>query len=124
MLSLVIAVLFGSGAFLLLKRDLIRVVGGVILLSNAVNLFIVASGLSRGREPIYPLPAGQTVSDPLVQALVLTAIVIGFGTVAVLLGLIYRVYTQSSEEEADRAVPLDRPHHRVVPDSVDEREAG
>jgi multicomponent Na+:H+ antiporter subunit C len=92
-LALAISILFGSGAFLLLKRDLIRVVGGVILLSNAANLFIVAAGLSRGREPIYPLPPGAPVSDPLVQALVLTAIVIGFGTVAVLLGLIYRAFT-------------------------------
>lgn len=99
-LSLVVAALFGSGAFLLLKRDLVRVVGGVILMSNAVNLLIVAAGLSRGREPIYPLPEGQPISDPLVQALVLTAIVIGFGTVAVLLGLIYRMYSPSSEPVA------------------------
>lgn len=90
-LALVVAALFGSGAYLLLKQDLIRMVGGVILLSNSINLFIVAAGLSRGREPIYPLPAGEPLSDPLVQALVLTAIVIGFGTVAVLLGLIYRM---------------------------------
>lgn len=91
--ALAIAALFGSGAFLLLKRDPIRMVGGVILLSNAANLFIVASGLRRGREPFYPLPPGVVVSDPVVQALVLTAIVIGFGTVAVLLGLIYRAHT-------------------------------
>ena len=91
-LATVIAILFGSGAFLLVKRDLVRVVSGVILISNAANLFIVAAGLSRGVEPIYPLPEGEPVSDPLVQALVLTAIVITFGTVSVLLGLIYQVY--------------------------------
>jgi multicomponent Na+:H+ antiporter subunit C len=87
-----IGALFGSGAFLLMKRDLIRVVGGVILISNAINLFIIAAGLSRGLEPIYPIEPGSHVSDPLVQALVLTAIVITFGTTAVLLGLIYRIY--------------------------------
>ena len=92
-LALAISVLFGSGAFLLLKRDLIRMAGGVILISNAANLFVVAAGLSRGLEPIYPLPAGERISDPLVQALVLTTIVIGFGTVAVLLGLIYHTFT-------------------------------
>jgi multicomponent Na+:H+ antiporter subunit C len=99
LLAATIATLFGSGAYLLVKRDLIRVVGGVILLSNAANLFIVAAGLSRGVEPIYPLPAGDTVSDPLVQALVLTAIVIGFGTVSVLLGLIYRIYAGVQAEQ-------------------------
>lgn len=117
-LALVISVLFGSGAFLLLKRDLIRVVGGVILLSNGANLFIVAAGLSRGREPIYPLPPGEPVSDPLVQALVLTAIVISFGTVAVLLGLIYRASTarraidvvppQPTEPKVVTEPPVDR----------------
>ncbi|MDI3340677.1 MAG: sodium:proton antiporter [Sphaerobacter sp.] len=104
-LALAIAVLFGSGAFLLLKRDLIRMVGGVILMSNAVNLFIVAAGLGRGREPIYPLPPGRQVSDPVVQALVLTAIVIGFGTVAVVLGLLYRSYTARRARDAALASP-------------------
>ncbi|ACZ38769.1 Na+/H+ antiporter subunit C [Sphaerobacter thermophilus] len=101
-LALVISILFGCGAFLLLKRDLIRMAGGVILISNAANLFIVAAGLSRGREPIYPLPPGERISDPVVQALVLTAIVIGFGTVAVLLGLIYRTYTARIARAVDQ----------------------
>ena len=59
LLALTVAVLFGAGAFLMLKRDLIRVVGGVILLSNAVNLFIMSAGLTRGRAPIYPFPRGR-----------------------------------------------------------------
>jgi multicomponent Na+:H+ antiporter subunit C len=100
-------VLFGSGAFLVVKRDLIRVVAGVILLSNSANLFIVAAGLSRGVEPIYPLPAGERVSDPLVQALVLTAIVITFGTATIMLGLVYQVYRGAREgrESPDEAGP-------------------
>lgn len=104
-LAAVIAVLFGSGAFLLVKRDLVRVVGGVILISNAANLYIVAAGLSRGVEPIYPLPGGERISDPLVQALVLTAIVITFGTAAVLLGLIYQVYRGSRAGERVEGQP-------------------
>ncbi len=116
-LAIAIAVLFGSGAFLLVKRDLIQVVGGVLLISNAVNLFIVASGLSRGMEPIYPLRAGERVSDPLVQALVLTAIVITFGTAAVLLGLIYQIYHGVRSSGPAEGQPL--------PDSQrDEPEAG
>lgn len=91
-LSLAVAVLFGSGAYLLLKHDLIRVVAGILLISNAANLFIMSAGLSRGAAPIYPLPEQVRVADPLVQAMTLTAIVITFGVTALLLALIYRVY--------------------------------
>jgi multicomponent Na+:H+ antiporter subunit C len=90
-LSLTIAVLFGSGAYLMLKRDLPRVVVGMIMISNAANLFIMSAGLARGRAPIYPLPEGEPVSDPLVQAMTLTAIVISFGVAALALSLVQRV---------------------------------
>jgi len=91
--ALVIAVLFATGVLLLLKRDLIRLVVGLVLISNAANLFIVASSLARGTAPIYPLAEGEAVSDPLAQALVLTAVIIGFGTTTLVLALVYRVYT-------------------------------
>ena len=93
--ALSVAVLFGSGSYLLLKRDLIRVVAGAVLISQAVNLFLILAGLSRGAAPIYPLPAAGPVSDPLVQALTLTAIVITFGISALLLSLVYRAYTSN-----------------------------
>jgi multicomponent Na+:H+ antiporter subunit C len=92
LLSLAISVVFGSGAFLILQRDLFRVVVGIVLISNAANLFIVAAGLTRGDPPIYPLPDGAPVSDPLVQAMALTAIVISSSVVALLLSLVYRLY--------------------------------
>ncbi len=90
--ALVVSVLFASGTFLLLQRDLLRVVVGIILVSNSATLFIVASGLTRGASPIYPLPEGRGVSDPLVQAMALTALVIGFGVAALLLAMVYRLY--------------------------------
>lgn len=92
LVSLGIAVVFGSGAYLLLKHDFIKVIAGIVLVSNSANLFIMASGLSRGDEPIYPLVNGDSVSDPLVQAMTLTAIVIGFGVTALMISLVYRVY--------------------------------
>lgn len=98
--SVVIAVIFGSGAYLMLKRDLLRVVVGMVLISNAANLFIIAAGLSRGAPPIYPLPDGP-VSDPLVQAMALTAIVISFSVAALLLSLVYRVYTSHLSLDLD-----------------------
>ena len=89
-ISLTIAVVFGSGAFLVLQRDLLRVVIGIVLVSNSSVLFIMAAGLSRGEAPIYPLE--DAVSDPLVQAMALTALVIGSSTAALLLALVYRLY--------------------------------
>jgi multicomponent Na+:H+ antiporter subunit C len=92
LLALTVGVLFGTGAYLVLKRDLLRVVAGIVMISNATNLLILAVALSRGAAPIYPLPADGQVSDPVVQAMVLTAIVISFAFTALLLSLIYRVY--------------------------------
>jgi multicomponent Na+:H+ antiporter subunit C len=103
-LAATIGVLFGAGAFLLLKPDLFRTVVGVVLVANAANLTLMASGLGRGVSPIHPLGEG-TVSDPLVQAMTITAIVIGFGVTALLLSLVYRVYTTS------RTVDLDELSH-------------
>ncbi|MBI3967046.1 MAG: NADH-quinone oxidoreductase subunit K [Chloroflexi bacterium] len=110
-LALAVAVLFGVGSYLLLHRDLIRVVAGVVMISNAANLLLMASGLARGSAPIYPLSPASPVSDPLVQALTLTAIVISFGATAFLLCLVYRVYAshRSLDQEA-----LERAEERDV----------
>lgn len=112
--SIVVALMFGSGAYLMLQRDLIRVISGMILIGNAANLFIMATGLRRGDAPV--LPTDQAVSDPLVQAMTLTAIVIGFGVAARGLSLVYRVYdahhsldiTRISEAETEQAEIDDR----------------
>ena len=58
-LALVVAVLFGTGASLLLKPDLFRVVAGLMLISNAASLTVIASGLRRGQAPIHPLVPGE-----------------------------------------------------------------
>jgi multicomponent Na+:H+ antiporter subunit C len=99
--SVAVALLIGSGSYLLLKHDLIRVVIGILLLSNGANLFIMLAGLERGRAPIYPLPVDADLADPLVQAMTLTAIVITFGVTALLLSLIYRVYIAHSTLDTD-----------------------
>lgn len=99
--SIAIASLFGSGCYLLLKADLIRVVAGTVLISNAVNIFIISAGLSRGVAAILPIPAGETLSDPLVQAMALTAVVITFGVSALLMSLVFRVYTSHLSLDLD-----------------------
>ena len=102
--ALVFATIFASGTFLLLQRDLTRVVVGIILVSNSAVFFIISAGLTRGVAPIHPLE-GEAVSDPLVQAMALTALVIGFGVAALLLAMVYRLYvshhTVDAEEVAD-----------------------
>jgi len=98
--ALAVAVLFGSGAYLLLKPDLFRIVVGIVLVANAANLTLIASGLSRGRSPILPF-GGETPSDPLVQAMTVTAIVIGMAVTALLLALAYRVYTTHDTVDLD-----------------------
>lgn len=93
LLALTIGVLFGCGIFLMLKRDLIRVVIGTNVLSSAVNLFIIAASVRRGAVPIFPQAPGSPFADPVAQALVLTAVVISFGLTTLLLALVYRIYT-------------------------------
>ncbi len=94
-ISVAVAAVFGAGVFLVQQRDLFRVVIGLILISNAAILFIIAAGLIRGKVPILPLPEGRA-SDPLVQAMALTALVIGSSVAALLLSLAYRLYTAQS----------------------------
>ncbi len=128
LVSLVISLIFGSGAFLILQRDLFRVVIGIVMISNAANLFIIAVGLTRGRAPIYPLPDGSPVSDPLVQAMALTAIVISFSVAVLLLSLVYRLYTSHqtvdlediSEMEVREAEELERGDEEDYPEREEE----
>jgi multicomponent Na+:H+ antiporter subunit C len=125
-ISLAIAIIFGAGAYMLLQRNLIRVVLGIILISNAANLFIVAAGITRGQPPIYPLPEGAVVSDPLVQAMVLTAIVISSSVATLLLTLSYRLYTShqsidiedisAAETRAAEALERDEDPEQVHPE--------
>ncbi|MBR0651221.1 Na+/H+ antiporter subunit C [Roseomonas terrae] len=88
-LSLGIGVLAGSGVWLLLRPRTFQVIIGLALLSYAVNLFIFSTGGLRSGSPaiLEPGEVGTIAeyADPLPQALVLTAIVIGFATTALLL---------------------------------------
>lgn len=99
MTQVVLAVALGAlatvGTFLLLRRDVVRVVWGVVILGQTANVYLVTMGGLTGTAPILE-HGGETggVTDPLVQALVLTAIVIGFGTTAFALVLTYRLYQE------------------------------
>lgn len=94
-----------AGVYLLLRARAFTVLLGLTLLSYAVNLFVFASGrMTRDAPPI--LGAGTHYADPLAQALVLTAIVIGFAMTAFLVGLAIALYRKAGTD-------------RVVPDETD-----
>lgn len=119
--SVVVAVLFASGVYLMLSRSTQWVAIGFILLSNAVNLFVLtAAGLPD--RPVPPLlrgaDEGATFADPLPQAFILTAIVIGLGTASFLLALAARSYR---ERGTDRL--WDAPRGQSAAEDPDEVEA-
>ena len=99
-LAAAIGAMFALGTFLLLRRDLIRVVWGLAIISQAANVYLLAmGGIAEATADSVPVLAGHgehapETADPLVQALVLTAIVIGFGMTAFALVLSYRVYEE------------------------------
>ncbi|MFC4245588.1 sodium:proton antiporter [Natribaculum luteum] len=99
-LAVAVGALFALGTFLILQRELIRVVWGLVIVSQAANVYLLAMGeIVPGSFESVPVLAGHGepgsgTTDPLVQALVLTAIVIGFGMTAFALVLSYRVYEE------------------------------
>jgi multicomponent Na+:H+ antiporter subunit C len=90
-LIVLVGVLFASGTFLILQRSLTRIILGVGMLANGVNIVILGTGARSGEAPIIGRDGEFT--DPVPQALVLTAIVIGFGITAFLLALAWRGWT-------------------------------
>lgn len=93
------AVLFGAGTYLLLQRQLTRTVIGLSLLAHGANLLILLSAGERG-DPTFIEAGGAAddLLDPLPQAFVLTAIVIGFGVTAFLLALAYRSFELTRDD--------------------------
>lgn len=98
-LVVVVAALFGTGIYLLLERNLTRILLGVLLVSNAVNLLILASGGAAGEPPILGTSEPREMADPLPQAMILTAIVITLALTAFLLAMIHRSWQLSGHDE-------------------------
>jgi multicomponent Na+:H+ antiporter subunit C len=108
-LILAAAAMIGCGVYLILERSLTRVLVGLVLLGNGVNvLFLIASGPA-GRAPIVGEAVPSAMSDPLPQALVLTAIVISLVTSAFVLAMAYRSWQLTGHDDVqddveDRAI--------------------
>jgi multicomponent Na+:H+ antiporter subunit C len=95
--------LTSAGVYLLLERNLTRMLLGLLLIGNAVNLLILTVGGRSGNPPVRGRTSdgATTTADPLAPGMILTAIVISMGIAAFVLALTYRSYRLSRAEEVD-----------------------
>ncbi|MFQ3224683.1 MAG: multicomponent Na+:H+ antiporter subunit C [Lentimonas sp.] len=112
LISILIGALFAGGIFCLLRRSLMKLVIGIILLSQGANLLLfTAGGLTTGRPAFVDSATGiahPLHADPIPQALVLTAIVIGFGLVAFTLALLLKAYRALGSDDINTFNQTDR----------------
>lgn len=106
LIALLVGLFVAAAAYLMMSRALVRVLLGIVVLGNGVNLLIFVAGrLTRATPPIVPagqmMPVG-TFANPLPQALVLTAIVIGFAMFAFLIVLALRAYQEMDADDTDQ----------------------
>ncbi len=116
--AVVVGIFFASAVYLMLSTYIVRILLGIAILGNAVNLLLFTSGrLTREVPPIITagfdtLPPGT--ANPLPQALILTAIVISFSFFAFLLVLTYRAYQDLKTDNTDE-MRVAEPEHDPVP---------
>jgi multicomponent Na+:H+ antiporter subunit C len=111
LLSIVVGGLFATGLYLILRRSIVKLIFGLVLLGHAANLLIfTAGGLVRALPPLIPegeLTPGTEFADPVPQALILTAIVISFAVIAFAAVLIKRVYRTVGSGDVDELKATD-----------------
>jgi multicomponent Na+:H+ antiporter subunit C len=121
LLAFTAAALFGIGTWLLLQRRLTRIIIGIGLMGHGTNILLITSGGQGGLPPLIGRGDTEDFSDPLPQALALTAIVITFGVTAFLLAMAYRSWQLTHDDVVaddieDRLVAA---HVRADSDEVD-----
>lgn len=106
LVAFMIGVLYGTGVYLLLRRGFIELIFGLALIAHGANLLLFTSGgLARALPPLIPEGAAAAppgAADPLVQALILTAIVIGFGVLSFFLILVRRTRDTLGTDDTDQ----------------------
>ena len=117
-LGCVVGVLFAVALFLLQSRAVVRILLGVVVLGNAVNLLIFVAGRLAGGTPPIVAEGAQAVAagaaNPLPQALILTAIVIGFAMFSFIMVLVWRAFTDLGTDNVD-AMQVAEPPARPRP---------
>ena len=106
LLALLVGVLYAAGIYLILRRSLVKLIIGLILLGNGANLLIFLVGrITKDTPPIIPADAkylADIYADPVPQALILTAIVISFGLQSFAIILIKRAYKVVKTDDLDQ----------------------
>lgn len=110
--AIAIGILYAVSVYLLLRRSIVKLILGIMFLSNATNLLLFTSGGLTKAKPAFiekdsQIPA-LDIADPLPQALILTAIVIGFGLIAFTLVLTYKYYNTTGTEDLDNVKETDQ----------------
>ncbi|MBT0567021.1 Na(+)/H(+) antiporter subunit C [Williamsia sp. CHRR-6] len=102
-LLIVAGAVAACGVYMLLERSLIRMLLGMLLVGNAINLTIVVVSGKSGNPPISGRTAADrtTTADPLAQAMVLTAVVIAMGMAAFVLSMAYRLFVINTDDDVD-----------------------
>ncbi|QKT06134.1 Na(+)/H(+) antiporter subunit C [Gordonia sp. X0973] len=120
-LLIVLGGMIAAGAYLLMDRSLIKMLLGLMLVGNAINVMILVVAGPSGSPPIRGKESGQEAdADPLAQAMILTAIVIMMGVAAFVLALVYRRYVLNRDEgENDDDVPDDPEDRKIVAGSLE-----
>jgi multicomponent Na+:H+ antiporter subunit C len=110
--AIVIGGLYAAGIYMMLRRSVVKLIIGLALLSQAANLLIFAVGRpGRGSPPMIPPDEAALIppySDPVPQALILTAIVISFAVTAFALILIRRAYQETGTDDLDAMTTTDQ----------------
>jgi len=110
LLAILVGVLYTAGVYMLLRRSILKFIIGIIFLSNATNLLVfLSAGIVRGNPAFLDEPGGdiRKLADPLPQALVLTAVVIGLGIVVYLLAVKYRFFRETGSDDLDLLKPTE-----------------
>lgn len=113
-------VLVACGTYLVLERTLTRIVIGLSLMAHGVNVLLLASGGAAGRPALLDGTDPSTMTDPLPQAMMLTAIVIGLGTTAFGMALAYRSWRLTGHDEVIDDVEDRRLARRTAKKRIDE----
>jgi multicomponent Na+:H+ antiporter subunit C len=129
-LLVVVGALVSAGVYLLIERSITRMLLGLMLVGNGINLLLLMSGGTAGSPPIFGRTSetAQGDADPLAQAVILTAIVITMGIAAFVLALAYRSYTinvadtleddPEDKKISQRRTPADAPDHDRSDDPI------
>ncbi len=129
LLAIATGTLFATGLYMVLRRSIIKILIGLLLLGYAVNLLLFGSARLVPAEPPLILPDSAVVvgevADPVPQALILTAIVISFGVTAFAIVLIRQVYQEVGSDDLNEIRCTDLPcvEGEIPPDELVVEEA-